>query len=92
MLEHIDGLINQFSGDAIVSKYELFKANTLGKVKGLSAYKNALQVVADNYPNSEEGKNAQEILTTQIPFLEKLDFNTIDTKNWKIIYIVANLG
>jgi hypothetical protein len=32
----------------------LLKANTLGKLKGLSAYKNALQLVM--YPNSEEGK------------------------------------
>jgi hypothetical protein len=37
-------------------------------LKGLSAYKNALQLVADTYPNSEEGKNAQEIVTNQIPF------------------------
>jgi tetratricopeptide (TPR) repeat protein len=91
ILEHIDGLINKFSGDAIVPKYELLKANTIAKLKGLSAYKVALQELADNYPNSEEGKNAQEILTTQIPFLEQTAFNTKDTKNWKILYIVANL-
>jgi hypothetical protein len=62
-------LISQFSGDEIVSKFELLKANTLGKLKGLSAYKNALQLVADTYPNSEEGKNAQEIESNSI--LEK---------------------
>jgi len=79
-------LINQFSGDEIVSKFELLKANTIGKLRGLEAYKNALQYVADNYPNSEEGKNALEIVTTQIPFLEQMNFNTTDTKNWKILY------
>ncbi|PKH66737.1 gliding motility protein [Flavobacterium sp. ALD4] len=88
VLEQSDGLINQFSGDEIVSKFELLKASTIGKLKGLIAYKNALQFVADNYPNSEEGKKAQQILKEQIPFLEKLDFTTTDTKNWKVLYKV----
>jgi tetratricopeptide (TPR) repeat protein len=91
VLEHIDGLIRKFSGDVIVTKFELLKANTIAKLKGLTAYKKALQDLADNYPNSEEGKNAQEILTTQIPFLEQIDFNTKETKNWKILYRLANL-
>ncbi len=91
VLGAIDELINQFSGDEIVSKFELLKANTIGKLKGLEAYKKAMQYVADTYPKTEEGKNAQEILTTQIPELEKQNFTTIDKKNWKILYKVANL-
>ncbi|MFV8358877.1 tetratricopeptide repeat protein [Flavobacterium sp. LS1P3] len=90
VLENSDTLINQFSGDEIVSKFELLKANTIGKLKGLTAYKNALQGVADNYPNSEEGKNAQEILTSQIPFLEKMELSTTDSYNWKILYRVGS--
>ena len=90
VLENSDKLINQFSGDEIVSKFELLKANTIGKLKGLTAYKNALQGVADNYPNSEEGKNAQEILTSQIPFLEKMELSTTDSNNWKILYRVGS--
>lgn len=89
VLENIDALINQFSGDEIVSKFELLKANTIGKLKGVTAYKNALLGVADNYPNSEEGKNAQEILISQIPFLEKMELNTTDSNNWKILYRVG---
>lgn len=90
VLENADVLISQFSGDEIVSKFELLKANASGKLKGLTAYKNALQVVADNYPNSEEGKNAQVILTEQIPFLEKMEFKTTDSNNWKILYLVGS--
>ena len=90
VLEKSDALINQFSGDEIVSKFELLKANAIGKLRGVAAYKTALQYVADNYPNSEEGKNAQEIVTTQIPFLEQMNFNTTDTKNWKILYKVGS--
>lgn len=90
VLENADVLISQFSGDEIVSKFELLKANAIGKLKGLTAYKNALQVVADNYPNSEEGKNAQVILTEQIPFLEKVEFKTTDSNNWKILFLVGS--
>ncbi|MBP6182945.1 tetratricopeptide repeat protein [Flavobacterium sp.] len=89
VLAKIDDLINQFSGDEIVSKFELLKATTLGKLRGLSAYKKALQELADNYPNREEGRKAVEILTTQIPFLEAKNFSTVDTKNWKILYKVV---
>ncbi|HEY1193331.1 tetratricopeptide repeat protein [Flavobacterium sp.] len=90
VLDNIDNLINQYSGDEIVSKYELLKANTLGKVNGLEAYKKGLENVADNYPNSEEGKNAREILEKQVPILEKLNFTTTDNKSWKILYAVSN--
>jgi len=89
VLGKLDDLIIQFSGDEIVPKFELLKANTIGKLQGLEAYKNAMQYVADNYPTSEEGKNAQEILTTQIPLLEKMNFTSTDTKNWKILYKVG---
>lgn len=89
ILDTIDSLINQYSGEDIVSKYELLKVKTLGKVNGLAAYKKGLENVADNYPNSEEGKDAREILEKQIPSLEKIDFTAVDSKNWKIIYSVA---
>ena len=86
VLQQLEELITQYSGNEIVPKFELLKANTIGKLQGLEAYKNAMQYVADNYPNSEEGKKAQEIVTTEIPLLENRAFSATDTKNWKIIY------
>ena len=89
VLENIDALITQFSGDAIVSKFELLKANTIGKLRGVTAFKNALQDVVDNYPNSEEGKGAVLTLTEQIPFLEKIDFKTPESGKWNVLYSVG---
>ena len=89
LLEKIDGLIIQYYGDEIVPKYELLKANTIGKLRGLEAYKKAMLFVADNYASTEEGKNAREILTTQIPLLERMNFTTAESKNWKILYKVG---
>ncbi len=91
VLGKMDELIIQYTGDEIVPKFELLKVNTIGKLQGLEAYKKAMQNVADNYPNSEEGKSAQDILTTQIPVLEKIDFNEVDTKKWKILYKIPAL-
>jgi tetratricopeptide (TPR) repeat protein len=90
VLEKIDPLINQLSGEEMVAKFELLKANTIGKQKGLAAYKNALQFVADTYSNTEEGKKALEILTDQIPLLEKMEFSTADSQNYRILYQVAS--
>ncbi|MBK0369600.1 gliding motility protein [Flavobacterium sp. SE-1-e] len=86
VLDTIDDLIREYSGEEIASKFELLKANALGKTKGLAAYKSGLEEVATHYPNSEEGKNAQDILAKQIPVLEKMEFTTVDEKNWKILY------
>ena len=86
VLQQLEELITQYSGNEIAPKFELLKANAIGKLQGLEAYKIAMQYVADNYPNSEEGKKAQEIITTEIPLLENMAFSATDTKNWKIIY------
>ncbi|MEO8253983.1 MAG: tetratricopeptide repeat protein [Flavobacterium sp.] len=89
VLEKIDALINQFSGEEVVSKFELLKANTIGKIYGLSAYKTALELVADTYPNTEEGKKANSILAEQIPLLEQMDFDFKTATHWKILYPLA---
>lgn len=86
VLKKVDELIFHFSGEAIVPKFELLKAFTIGKLYGLEHYKKAIQYVADNYTNTKEGKDAQEILRTQIPLLEKMTFSTADSKNWKVIF------
>lgn len=86
-----DVLINQLSGEEIVSKLELLRATTIGKLKGLAEYKKALQYVADNYPNTEEGKKSVEIVSQQIPILENLNFSYGESKNWKILYKLSNL-
>ncbi|WP_432222603.1 tetratricopeptide repeat protein [Flavobacterium sp. TMP13] len=89
ILDTVDVLIREYAGEEIVSKFELLKANALGKTKGLEAYKTAMEQVVTNYPNSEEGKKAKDILNKQIPTLEKMAFTTTEGQNWKIIYKIA---
>lgn len=81
----VDQNIDTYTGEEIVSKFELLKANITGRLKGVEEYKKALNFVALNYPNSEEGKRAEEMLKTDIPALEKLGFGT-PAISWKIVF------
>ncbi|WP_232804640.1 type IX secretion system periplasmic lipoprotein PorW/SprE [Salegentibacter maritimus] len=79
--------ISEFSGDVIVPKLELLKAQASGRLLGLDAYKSALNHVALTYPQSAEGKKAQEILNKTIPKLSGLEFNADSLQqNYKLLY------
>ena len=78
--------INRFTGDEIVPKFELLKANIVGKLSGLGEFSTALNYVALNYPNSEEGKKAEQLLAVDLPKLEALQLSKAPSKKWKILY------
>jgi len=79
--------IRQFTGEEIAPKFEMLKAITLARLDGLVAYKKALNFVALNYPNDDEGKRAQEILKSSLPKLaNKVLLNDDKSRHFKIIY------
>ena len=86
VLTATENAINRFTGDEIVPKFELLKANIVGKLSGLTEFRTALNYVALNYPNSEEGKRAEKLLTVDLPKLEALKLSKAPSKNWKILY------
>ena len=90
VLETIDRSLAQFSGDDLIPKFELLKASTIGKLKGVDEYKKAINYVAVTYPDSKEGKQAEDILKVSVPRLEQmaLSQDTLST-NWKILYKVG---
>jgi len=81
-----DEAINRFNGDEIIPKLELLKAQITGKLSGLAEFRNALNYVALNYPNSEEGKRAEKLISTDLPKLEALQLSKAPSKSWKILY------
>lgn len=87
----IEESITLFTGEEVIPKLETLKAVNNGKLAGLGEYKNGLNFVALNYPNSEEGKSAEEFLTNYMPRLENLDFNQNVPLSWKIIYRADDL-
>ncbi len=56
--------ISKYLGEPIVPKLELLKAYAIGKTAGLASFKEALEFVALNYPNTEEAKKALEVIET----------------------------
>ena len=89
-LEQSTKAIDNFTGEEIVPKFELLKANAIGKLQGLAAYKKALNYVALTYPNVDEGKNAEQILSTNVPAMEQLKFYEDKPNSWKLAYLFEN--
>ena len=90
LLEEVEAAIELYTGEEISSKFELLKANIIGKLKGVEEYKNSLNFVALNYPNSLEGKTAETLLVKNIPYLQKLKFDGEKPSSWKLIYKITD--
>ncbi len=82
--------INRFTGDPIVPKFEMLKANAIGRLQGFNDFKEALNYVALNYPNNPEGKKAQLMVAEQLPKLEPKEFSSevgsSGAGNWKVVF------
>ncbi|MBR9913517.1 MAG: hypothetical protein GYB32_01615 [Algicola sp.] len=79
--------IDRFEGDPMVPKFEILKASANGRLKGFEAYKKGVNYIALTYPNSEEGKKAQEIMTNVIPIFAKKEFVSNDkAKHFNVLY------
>lgn len=80
--------ISLYTGNDIVPKLELLKATALARQDGFEAYKKALNFVALNYPQSEEGKQAEKIYATVLPGLATKEFvpEAEEVKTWKVVY------
>lgn len=76
VIEQSNSLSQKYAGDEIVPKLELLKAMAQGRLNGLQNYKESLNFVALNYPQSEEGKKAQELLNIAIPAMPQSEFRS----------------
>jgi len=74
VIQQCDVYIKQFDGEIMVPKFEILKASARGRLYGFESYKEAINYIALNYSNSEEGKKAKEIMETVIPIIENKEF------------------
>jgi tetratricopeptide (TPR) repeat protein len=87
VIETCDEYITLYNGNDIVPKLELLKATALGRQQGFEAYKKGVNFVALNYPNSEEGLQAQDIYARILPALASKNFvNDSESDNFKLVY------
>lgn len=88
-----DELITKFGDDEnFLPKFELLKAQAIGRYRGFEAYKEALNYMALNYPQSPEGKKAQLIYKTSIPQIQESAFatNKDSEENHKLVYAFSS--
>ena len=82
--------IDRFTGDQIVPKFEMLKANSIGRLQGFEPFKEALNYVALNYPNNPEGKKAEYMVKEQLPKLAGKEFSKEEgaegAENWKVVF------
>ncbi len=86
VFSEIDDFIQRFTGEESVAKFELLKAKLVARLEGIDAYKKALNFVALTYPNVEEGKQAEQLLASDLPKLEALTFAKDTDSEWKIVF------
>ena len=87
VIDGCDTQITSLDGDEIVPKLELLKATSKARLHGFEAYKEGLNFVALNYPNSIEGKKAAQMYSTIIPELSiKTFFKDSTQKNFKLVF------
>lgn len=88
VMEQCDMYISRFNAEDIMMKFQMLKASCTARLYGIQAYEKALKELALNYPNTIEGKKAQELidgpLTQMIDDSFELDAEV--SENWKLIY------
>ncbi|WP_353777073.1 hypothetical protein [Winogradskyella sp. 3972H.M.0a.05] len=91
VIEDCEKHIYQFEGDPMVPKFEILKASAKGRLYGFEQYKNALNYIALTYPNSPEGKRAEQLIQTAVPALSRKDwYKDDDATNFNVIYQFQN--
>lgn len=82
----VEEAIFKFSAEESLPKFEMLRAKTTARLKGIEEYKKALNFVALTYPNTDEGKQAEKIVQNEVPLIEALDFGLAQPTSYKIIF------
>ena len=87
VIDTCDEYLTTYNGNDIIPKLELLKATALGRQQGYEVYKKALNFIALNYPNSDEGKQAQEIYSSVLTRLASKEFiEDENSESFKLVY------
>jgi tetratricopeptide (TPR) repeat protein len=91
VIEESDKHITNFDGESIVPKFEFLKAVSKARLYGYESYKEAVNFIALNYPNSPEGKKAEEMMQNVMPSMANKEFiDNNDSDNFKVVYQFEN--
>ncbi|MCB0374693.1 MAG: tetratricopeptide repeat protein, partial [Sinomicrobium sp.] len=89
VIERSEQYIARLGDDPVVPKFEMLKALATARLKGLNPYKEALDYIALNYPNTEAGKEAGRIVKEELRTLQNETFaDTASASGWKLVFPV----
>jgi len=77
------------SGTEIERKLALLRANTMGRIYGITIWKKELEYISLTYPESKEGKYSKDLILNILK-LNDLEENKIIYKNYKWIFVFDN--
>ena len=90
----IDGCeqeILSLEGEDILPKFELLKALATARLYGIKSFEKRLNHLSLNYPNSDEGKEAQRLLNDLIPVMNNSNFfNFSEGSSFKTIFLFSS--
>ena len=87
VIETSETCISIYFGNPIIPKFELLKANAIGRQQGYKSYKRALAFVSLSYPSSEEGKEALALYNKLLPKIaNKVFLSDSKSERWKVAY------
>ncbi len=82
-----DKHIINFDGEVIVPKFEFLKAVSKARLYGYESYRESINFIALNYPNSPEGKKAEDMMKRVIPLIAVNEFvDDLVANSFKAIY------
>lgn len=90
VIEGATKAVKAYPGDPLVPKFEFLKASAIARIRGFGPYKEILNQIALDYPNTEEGIKADKIIQDQLPKMASANFadpnNTEVKGNWKLVF------
>ncbi len=89
VIQQTDEQITRFAGDPIVPKMELLKTFASGRLYGYKVYKEGLDFIALNYPNSEAGQEAAAIAAqAETAAIPNAFTSEEESTQFKLLYII----
>ncbi|GIM55095.1 type IX secretion system periplasmic lipoprotein PorW/SprE [Capnocytophaga cynodegmi] len=85
ILQNLDENRLSFRETAVAPKLEMLKADAIARLYGVVSYREALEQVKVNYPETDESKLAAELLE-ELNNIEKEEFVSDEkTRSWKVV-------
>lgn len=87
LLEETEHFINEFTGMPIQPKFKLLRAQIKARLYGIDVYKEELDLVALDHPQTKEGKKAKELLDNLKGSMGNASFKPSNAESeFKLVY------